>query len=94
MFFSEADELDHGVTSSYAGDSEIVLAGRSAGTRLTFGTGIIAYEPEQAAAITGGGSAVTAPAVAVPESNTAGSTGHGPVVQQCPRLLGCATESY
>jgi hypothetical protein len=47
VFFSETDELDHGFRSSYTGDSELVLAGRSAGTRLTFGTGIVAYEPEQ-----------------------------------------------
>ncbi|WP_197528281.1 hypothetical protein [Haloquadratum walsbyi] len=73
-----------------------MLAGRSAGTRLTFGTGIVAYEPEQAAATTGGGSAVIAPAVAVPESKTDGSSGCRPVVQQCPRFcfLRCATESY
>ncbi|MCL9815312.1 transposase, partial [Natranaeroarchaeum aerophilus] len=31
VFFSETDGLDHGFTSSYRGDSEIVLAGRSAG---------------------------------------------------------------
>jgi putative transposase len=111
VFFSETDELYHGFTSSYTGDSEIVLAGRSAGeqsdglrstsegnseggTRLTSGTGIVAYEPEQAAATAGGGSAVIAPAVAVPESNADSSDGRGPVVQQCTRFLRCATESY
>ena len=111
VFFSETDELDHGFTSSYMGDSEIVLAGRSAGeqsdglrstseassdagTRLTFGSGIVAYEPEQATATTGGGSAVIAPAVAVPESNADGSDGRGPVVQQCACFLRCTTESY
>ena len=111
VFFSEADELDHGFTSSYTGDSEIVLARRSAGkrsvasrstselasdagTRLTFGTGIVAYEPGQAAATTGGGSAVIAPAVALPESNADGSDGCGPVVQQCTRFVRCTTESY
>jgi IS605 OrfB family transposase len=63
VFFSDGDGLDHGSTSSYTGDSEIVLASRSAGersdtsrstselasdvgTRLTFGTGSITYEPE------------------------------------------------
>ncbi len=71
-----------------------MVAGRSAGTRLTFGTGIVAYEPEQAEATTGGGSAVIAPAVALPESNTDGSNGRGPVVQRCARFLRCATESY
>ncbi|PSQ41791.1 transposase [Halobacteriales archaeon SW_5_68_122] len=94
VFFNETDELDHGFMSSYTGDSEIVLARRSAGTRLTFGTGIVAYEPEQAAATTGGGSAVIAPAVAVPESNADGSDGRGPVVQQCTRFLRHTTESY
>ncbi len=111
VFFSETDELDHGFTSSYTGDCEIVLAGRSAGeqsdglrssselasdagTRLTFGSGIVAYEPEQTTATTGGGSAVIAPAVAVSESNADGSDGRGPVVQQCTRLVRCATESY
>ncbi len=111
MFFSETDELDHGFTSSYTGDSEIVLVRRSAGersaasrssselasdagTRLTFGSGIVAYEPEQAAATTGGGSAVIAPAVALPESNADGSDGRGPGVQQCTRFLRCTTESY
>jgi len=94
VFFSDTDELDHGFTSSYTGDSEIVLAGRSAGTRLTFGTGVVAYEPEQARATVGGGSAVIAPAVALPESNADGSDGCGPAVQQCARFLRCTTENY
>ena len=94
VFFSETDTLEHGFTSSYTGDSEIVLAGRSAGTRHTFGTGIIAYEPEQAEATAGGGSAVITPAVAVPESNADGSDGRGPAVQQCTRFIRCTTESY
>ena len=111
MFLSDTDDLDHGFTSSYTGDSKIVLARRSAGeqsdglrssseassdagTRLKFGTGIIAYEPDQAAATAGGGSAVMAPAVAVPESSGDGSDGHGPAVHQCTRFLRCTTESY
>ncbi|SEP31255.1 transposase, IS605 OrfB family, central region [Halorientalis persicus] len=94
VFFSETDELDHGFTSSYTGDAEIMLASRSAGTRLTFGTGVVAYEPEQARATAGGGSAVIAPAVALPESNADGSNGRGPAVQQCTRFLLCTTESY
>jgi putative transposase len=72
VFFSETDELDHGFRSSYTGDCEIVLAGRSAG----------------------GGSAVIAPAVAVPESKNSGSDGRGPAVQQCTQFLRCTTESY
>jgi len=94
VFFSETDELNHGFTSSYTGDSEIVLADRSAGTRVTFGRGVVAYEPEQVRATAGGGSAVIAPAVALPESNADGSGGHGPAVQQCTRFLRCTTESY
>ena len=94
VFFSETDELDHGFTSTYTGDCEIVLASRSVGMRLTFGSGIVAYEPEQATATAGGGSAVIAPAVAVPESNTDGSDGRGPAAQQCTRFVRCATESY
>ena len=65
-----------------------------AGTRLTFGSGIVAYKPEQTTATTGGGSAVIAPAVAVSESNPTGSDGRGPVVQQCTQFVRCATESY
>jgi len=111
VFFSESDELDHGFRSSYTGNCETVLAGRSAGersatsrssseldsdggTRLTFGAGIVAYEPDQAAATAGGGSAVIAPAVAAPESNTHSSDGRGPAVQQCTRFVRCATENY
>ena len=94
VFFSGSDELDHGFTSSYTGQSEIVLAGRSAGTRPTFGSGIVTYEPEQVTAITGGGSAVIAPAIAVPESDADSSDGRGPVVQQCTRFLRRTTESY
>ena len=111
VFFSDTDELDHGFTSSYTGNAEIVLAGRSAGeqsnglrstsepasdagTRLTFGTGVVAYEPEQERATAGGGSAVIAPAVALPESNADGSNGRGPAVQQCTCFLRCTIESY
>lgn len=94
VFFSDGDELDHGFTSSYIGDPELVLAGRSASTRLTFGTGVVAYTPEQAGATAGGGSAVIAPAVALPESKNTGSDGRGPVVQQCSRFLRCTTENY
>ena len=94
VFFSDGDGLDHGSTSSYTGEFETVLASRSAGTRLTFGTGIITYEPEQAVATAGGGSAVIAPAVALPESNADGSDGRGPAVQQCTRFLRCTTENY
>jgi len=94
VFFSDGDTLDLDFTPSYSGGFEIVLAGRSAGTRLTFGSGVVAYEPEQAAATAGGGSAVIAPAVALPESKKDGSDGRGPAIQQCTCFLRCAAESY
>jgi putative transposase len=110
VFFSDDDTLDHDFTSSYTGDSEIVLARRSAGeqsdglrptsessdggTGLTFGAGVVAYEPEQVEATAGGGSAVIAPAVALPEPTNGGSDGRGPAVQQCTQFLRCTTESY
>ena len=80
--FSETDGLDHGFTSSYTGDCETVPAGRSVGTRLTFGHGVVAYRPEQAGATAGGGSARVAPAVALQESNVDGSDGCGPTTRQ------------
>jgi putative transposase len=94
VFFGDGAELTHGFTSSYIGDCEPVLAGRSAGTRLTFGAGVVTYTPGQAGATAGGGSAVIAPAVALPESKTDGSDGHGPAVQQCTQFHRCTTESY
>jgi len=111
VFFSDGDTLDYDFTSSYTGDSAIVLADRSAGersaasrstsdavsdpgTRLTFGTGIVAYEPGQAEATAGGGSAVIAPAVTLPESKNDSSDGRGPAVQQCSQFRRCTTENY
>ncbi len=94
VLFSDGDTLDHGFTSSYTRDSEIVLAGCSAGTRLMFRLAIVAYEPEQATATAGSGSAVIAPAVALSESNADGRDGRGPAIQQCTRFLRCTTESY
>lgn len=86
VFFSDGDELDHGFTSSYTGDVEIVLAGRSAGTRLAFGRSVVAYEPGQARATAGGGSACVAPAVALSESNADSSDGCGPATCQVTRF--------
>jgi hypothetical protein len=73
--------------------SKIVAGGRSAGTRLTFGTGVVAYEPEQIVATAIGGSAVIAPAVALSQSNADGSGGRGPVAHQYSCLRRCNTES-
>ncbi len=82
VFFSETDGLDHGFMSSYTGDSETVPARRSVGTRLAFGRGVVAYEPEQTGATAGGGSAVITPAVALSESNADGGDGCGPATRQ------------
>ena len=65
-----------------------------AGTRLTFGSGVVAYKAEQAEATAGGGSAVIVPAVAVTESNANSSDGRCPAVQQRTQFLRCTTESY
>jgi putative transposase len=94
VFFNDGPKLDHSFTVSYTGTSETVLARRSAGTRLTFGHGIVVYTPEQPRVTVGGGSAVIAPAVTLPESNAAGSDGRGPTVHQCHRFQRVTTESY
>lgn len=73
VYFSDTDELDSGFMSSYTGDLEIELAGRSAGSRLTFGTAPIAYTPEQSRVTAGGGSAYIAPVVAPTETKNNGS---------------------
>lgn len=67
VFFSNSGSLDSGFTSSYTGDPEIVLASRSAGTRLTFGAAPIAYTG-QSRVTAGGGSAYIAPAVTPSET--------------------------
>lgn len=94
VFFGDGAGLSHGFTASYIGAAEIVLAGRSAGTRLTFGHGVVAYTPGQARATVGGGSARVAPAVALAESNVDDSDGRGPTVHQCTQFHRCTTESY
>lgn len=103
VFFSDGAGLDHGFTSSYTGDAEIVLADRSAGersdasqstselvsdagTRLAFGRGVVAYEPEQTRATAGSGSARVAPAIALSESNADGSDGCGPATRRYTRF--------
>ncbi|WP_229124659.1 transposase [Halapricum desulfuricans] len=62
VFYAESDSLDSNFTSSYTGDSEIELAGRSAGSRPTFGNAPVAYTG-QSRVTAGGGSAFIAPAV-------------------------------
>lgn len=98
VFFSDSDGLDHGFTTSYIENAETVLACRSAGTRLTFGNGVVAYgldhKPEQTGATVGGGSAVIAPAVVLSESNVDGGDGRGPTAYQCTRFQRVTTESY
>jgi len=64
VFFSETATLEHGFTSSYIGDSEIVPASRSAGSRLVFGEAPLAFtEQSEKVVIAGGGSCFIAPAV-------------------------------
>ncbi|SDD92158.1 zinc ribbon domain-containing protein [Natrinema hispanicum] len=41
VFYAESSKLDSGFTSSYTGDCEIELAGRSVGSRPVFGTSLI-----------------------------------------------------
>jgi putative transposase len=94
VFFSETAKLDHGFTVSYMGTAETVLARRSAGTRLTFGHGVVVYTPGQARVTVGGGSAHVAPAVTLPESNADGSDGRGPTVHQCTQFQRVVAESY
>lgn len=68
--------------------------GSDAGTRLTFGHGVVVYTPGQAGVTVGGGSAHVAPAVTLPESNAAGSDGCGPTVCQCAQFQRVAAENY
>ena len=81
VFFSSSATLEHGFTSSYIGDSEIVPASRSAGTRLSststsvdggtrlvFGTAPIAFTEQSKAVTAGGGSCLIAPAVTPTET--------------------------
>ncbi len=82
-----------------AGERSLALRSSSdsrsdAGTRLTFGYGVVAYMPGQAGTTVGGGSANVAPAVALPESNADGSDGRGPTAHQCTCFKRCTTESY
>ena len=62
VFYAELDSLDSGFTSSYTGDFEIELAGRSAGSRPVFGNALVAYVG-QSRVTAGGGSCLIAPAV-------------------------------
>jgi len=57
-----------------------------AGTRLAFGRGVVAYEPEQARATAGSGSARVAPAFALSESNADGGDGCGPATRRYTRF--------
>ncbi|WP_244629411.1 transposase [Halorubrum sp. PV6] len=70
VFFSSSASLDHGFTSSYTGDSEIVPASRSAGPRLVFGDAPVAYlgQSNEKRVTAGGGSCFIAPAVTTTET--------------------------
>ncbi len=62
VFYSESDSLDSGFTSSYIGDCEIELVGRSAGSRPVFGNSLVAFTG-RSRVTAGGGSCLIAPAV-------------------------------
>ena len=68
VFFSGPATLEHGFTSSYTGDSEIVPVSRSAGSRLAFGTAPVAYIEQSKVVTAGGGSCFIAPAVTPTET--------------------------
>jgi putative transposase len=68
VFFSTTETLDHDFTSSYMGDSEIVLASRSAGPRLTFGEAPLVFTGQSNEVTVGGGSCFIAPAVTPTET--------------------------
>ncbi|WP_240756899.1 transposase [Natronorubrum bangense] len=72
VFFAESDSLDSDFTSSYTGDFEIELAGRSAGSCPMFGDSLIAYTG-QLRVTAGGGSAFIAPAVTPNGTKNTGS---------------------
>ncbi|WP_256567134.1 transposase [Natrinema gelatinilyticum] len=73
VFFSNSATLDSNFTSSYTGDCEIELAGRSAGSRPTFGTTLVAYVG-QSRVTAGGRSAFIAPAVTPTGTKNVGSS--------------------
>ncbi|MFP8956444.1 zinc ribbon domain-containing protein [Natrialbaceae archaeon A-CW3] len=68
VFFSDSASLNHDFTSSYIGDSEIVPASRSAGSRLVFGDAPVAYLGQSNEVTAGGGSCFIAPAVTPTET--------------------------
>jgi IS605 OrfB family transposase len=68
VFYSESASLSHDFTSSYTGDSEIVPASRSAGSRLAFGDAPVAYLEQSKGVTAGGGSCFIAPAVTPTET--------------------------
>ncbi|QOS10715.1 IS1341-type transposase ISHgi6 [Haloferax gibbonsii] len=70
VFFSETATLEHGFTSSYTGDVEIVPASRSAGPRLAFGEAPIVFTGQSKVVTAGGGSCFIAPAVTPTETKT------------------------
>ncbi|MFP8958015.1 zinc ribbon domain-containing protein [Natrialbaceae archaeon A-CW3] len=89
VFFSETDSLDSDFTSSYKGDCEIELASRSAGSRPTFGSALVAYTG-QSRVTAGGGSCFIAPAVTpsgTKNSVSSKSSVSSPATHSCARFL-------
>jgi IS605 OrfB family transposase len=68
VFFSDSATLEHDFTSSYIGDSVIVPASRSAGSRLAFGVAPIAFTGQSKGVTAGGGSCFIQPAVTPTET--------------------------
>lgn len=90
VFFSESASLDHDFTSSYTGDSEIVLAGRSAGPRLVFGDAPVAFTEQSSEVIAGGGSCFIAPAVTPTETKNNSSNNDSvssPATHSCSQFV-------
>ncbi|MFH5801363.1 zinc ribbon domain-containing protein [Haladaptatus sp. CMAA 1911] len=96
VFFSETASLDHGFTSSYTGDSEIVPASRSAGMRLAFGEAPLAYIGQSKDVTAGGGSCFIAPAVTPTETknNSSNCCASSPAMLGTTRFTRVTTNCY
>jgi IS605 OrfB family transposase len=98
VFFSDSATLNHGFTSSYTGDSEIVPASRSAGPRLVFGEAPLAFTEQSEEDVTaGGGSCFIAPAVTPTETKPNSSnpdSASSPAMFGVPRFARVTTNCY
>lgn len=97
VFYSNSATLEHGFRSSYIGDSEIVPASRSAGSRLAFGDAPVAYLGQSEQDVTaGGGSAYIAPAVTPTETknNSSKPSSSSPATCGVSRFARVTTNCY